>query len=268
MITVVPEGGLCNRMRVVASSWLLARAAGQRMRVLWYRTPDFNARFDALFAADGLPFEIVELEALRRHDRLLWRLREPVRRLLGQTVIGPKQTAPGAFDTQALALQLRRPRVYIRTNTRLIFEPGMYALFRPVAALAERIAGLSPRLAQSVGVHVRRTDNTTASAVSTLERFIALMQAERAADAKRPFFVATDSPAVMASLREIFGDGIWEHPKRAYARNDPLALADAVVDLYALGQCRKLIGSYWSSFTDTAAELRGIECLIAKGATA
>jgi len=253
-------------MRVVASTWLLARAAGQPMRVLWYRTPNFNARFDALFSRNGLPFDIVELDALRRLDRLLWRLREYARRVVGHAVIGPRQTVAGAFDAQALAARLRRPQVYIRTNTRLAVEPGMYGLFRPVAGLALRIEALRPRLAQSVGVHVRRSDNATASAESPLERFIALMQAELAADPALQFFVATDSPEAMAALRETFGERIWEHPKRAYARNDPDALADAVIDLYALGQCRKLIGSYWSSFTDTAAELRGIDCTIARAA--
>lgn len=264
MITVLPEGGLCNRMRVVASAWLLARAAGQPMRVLWCRTPDFNARFDALVDPKGLPFVVNEADAMSRSDRLLWRLREFTRWLAGQAVIGPRQTVAGQFDLQALAAQLRKPRAYVRTHTRLAVEPGMYGLFKPVAALTASIDALRPRLAHSQGVHVRRTDNTKASAESTLERFVGMMRAELAADSTLQFFVATDSPEVMAALRSSFGECIWEHPKRAYSRDDPVALADAVVDLYALAHCRKLIGSYWSSFTDTAAELRGIECTIAR----
>ena len=38
---------------------------------------------------------------------------------------------------------------------------------------------------------------------------------------------------------------------------------DALLDLYCLAACKKIIGSYFSSFTDTAASLGGIEKLIA-----
>lgn len=264
MITVLPEGGLCNRMRVVASSWLVAQAAAQPLRVLWYRTPDFNARFNALFETAALPFAVVEVDALRRRDRLMWRVRELARRAAGHTVIGPRQSVAGQFDAHQIVARLRGSQGYIRTNSRLMVQPDMYRMFRPTAELAARIDPLQTRLASSVGVHVRRTDNLQASAESTQDRFVALMQAEVAADAQAKFFVASDSPEVMSALRCAFGDRIWDYPKRALARDDPVALADAVVDLYALGQCRKLIGSYWSSFTDTAAELRGIECTIAR----
>jgi hypothetical protein len=36
------------------------------------------------------------------------------------------------------------------------------------------------------------------------------------------------------------------------------AARDAVVDLYCLAGCRKLLGSYYSTFTDTAAAIHGI----------
>jgi hypothetical protein len=38
---------------------------------------------------------------------------------------------------------------------------------------------------------------------------------------------------------------------------------DALLDLFCLAACKKIIGSYCSSFTDTAASLGGIEKLIA-----
>ncbi len=57
---------------------------------------------------------------------------------------------------------------------------------------------------------------------------------------------------------------MFEYAKPSVARDDPAAMEDAVVDLYALSRCRKIIGSYWSSFTDTAAELGSIERVLAK----
>ena len=40
-------------------------------------------------------------------------------------------------------------------------------------------------------------------------------------------------------------------------------MQDALLDLYCLAAAKKLIGSYWSSFTDIAADMKGIEKVIA-----
>lgn len=264
MITVQPQGGLCNRLRVVASSWLLAQAAGQPMRVLWHRAPDFNAAFDALFDGLDLPFEVSEYEAMNLPGKLLARARGPWARLRGAVLLGERETEPGVFDLQATAARLRGREAFVHTNSRLAFQPGMFNVFRPRGEAASRLQPLLERMRRSVGVHVRRTDNTRAAAVSTLARFIELMRAERAADPGTEFFVATDEPQVLAELRQHFGAAVWEYPKRAYARSEPTAIVDALVDLQALAHCRKLIGSHWSSFTDTAAEWRGIPLIIAR----
>lgn len=264
MITVQPQGGLCNRLRVVASSWLLAQASAKPMRVLWNRAPDFNARFDTLFETRGLPFTVVEGATMGLVTRALARARGPWARLSGAVLLGEADTAPGVFDLQATLPRLRGRDVFIHTNSRLAFQLGMFDVFVPAADVAARVAPLRERLSRSVGVHVRRTDNARAAAVSTLAKFFELMQAEHVATPELEFFVATDEPQVMDVLRQAFGPVVWEYAKRARDRNDPTALVDALVDLTALAQCRKLIGSHWSSFTDTAAEWRGIPMAIAR----
>ena len=266
MISVLPEGGLCNRLRVVASSLMLAQAAGQSLRVHWLQTPDFNARFDALFDTTGLPFELQEGRAMNRPAKALARSRAWLARLQGAVLLGPAQTEPGQFDIASAAARIGQRDVFIRTNSRLGHRRGMFDIFKPVGQAREALAPLQPRLAASVGVHISRTDNLTAAAESTLERFEALMRTELAARPDTQFFVATDEPAVLQQLQQTFGSRVWEYRKRAYARDDPTAIVDAVVDLYALAATRKLIGSYWSSFTDTAADIRGIECVIARAA--
>jgi hypothetical protein len=264
MITVMPEGGLCNRLRVVASSLMLAQAAGQGLRVQWLQTPDFNARFDALFEASSLPFELHEGRAMSRPAKALARSQQWLAALRGALVLGPAQTEPGQFDIATQATRIGTRDVFIRTNSRLGRRPGMFDLFKPTGPALEALSRLQPRLAASVGVHIRRTDNLTAAAESTLERFVDLMRAEQASQADTEFFVATDEPAVLRQLQQTFGNKVWEYPKRAYARNDPTAIVDAVVDLYALAATRRLIGSYWSSFTDTAADIHGIPLVIAR----
>jgi hypothetical protein len=79
---------------------------------------------------------------------------------------------------------------------------------------------------------------------------------------KRATFLATDSPDEEKRLREIFAYRIITHPKRSVDRQNPQAIKDALIDLFCLSKCKKIIGSYWSSFTETACELNNIERVI------
>jgi hypothetical protein len=47
--------------------------------------------------------------------------------------------------------------------------------------------------------------------------------------------------------------------KRCWIRNLQKGIQDAVVDMYCLAGCQKIIGSYFSSFSEVAAQINGIE---------
>jgi hypothetical protein len=76
------------------------------------------------------------------------------------------------------------------------------------------------------------------------------------------FFIATDSPEEETQLRYAFLERIIVYEKRALDRDAPLATQDALIDLYRLSRCRKLIDSYRTSFKDAAWQIRGVERLI------
>ena len=261
MITVVPHGGLCNRMRAVASAALLARQHGRPLRVRWYRTFDLNCAFGTLFDTRTLPFEVVEADATGMRatpTKLAWRLQPWLLPALGTAFTGRAQSARFLAQPDLLKPLLAAPRWVVHSHSKLADAPGLYAQWQPVAELAQVIAGHAPRLARAVGVHIRRSDNAKAIAHGPVQAFIAQMRQQAAQQPGCEFFVATDSPETYAQVQAEFGNAVFSHPKAALDRDDPRAIRDALVDLWALGHCRYLIGSYWSSFTDTAWELRGI----------
>ena len=49
-----------------------------------------------------------------------------------------------------------------------------------------------------------------------------------------------------------------------YAIRSYYAIKDALIDLYGLSRCRLILGSYWSSFSETAAAIGGSELLIVR----
>ena len=164
-------------------------------------------------------------------------------------------------DLRQLAVQ---GRLFIKTHSRFWHGKQDYQDFVPAAELANKIADQILPDQHTVAVHIRRTDNTDAIAHSPLTLFIEYMQQEQQQNPQTLFFVATDDPQVLNGLQNQFGQAVLFHPKTSYSRSDPAAIQDALVDLYCLARCRKLLGSYWSSFTDTAGELFHIPVVIVK----
>ena len=77
------------------------------------------------------------------------------------------------------------------------------------------------------------------------------------------FFLATDDQREEDLLRSRFPGKIISNQSRTIDRNSVAGMHDALLDLYCLAASDKIIGSYWSSFTDTAADMYGIEKIIA-----
>ena len=64
-LTLVPSGGLANRMRAVASAYSLCEATGSRLQVVWFRDWALNAAFNDIFEpVDPSLFDLREARIL------------------------------------------------------------------------------------------------------------------------------------------------------------------------------------------------------------
>jgi hypothetical protein len=256
MIFFEPVGGLCNRMRAMASALALATAIECDLWLLWRRDATLNCSFVELFEKPERIAHIVPLNglpAIRISDVLTSLFCD--RRWDEQDVL---QGLEDGFAFTAVG-QCRRPLV--RTSARF-FEPAWFAAFRPVVALQETIDRYVASFDATIGVHLRRTDNSLARRSSPTGLFAAAMERELELNPATRFFLATDEPAEEALFQQRFGDRLIVHPKRSRRRDDPQAIRDAVVDLYCLAACRRIYGSYWSSFSETAQQLGSAELKI------
>ena len=68
------------------------------------------------------------------------------------------------------------------------------------------------------------------------------------------FYLATDSESDKQLLRNKFGNRIITS-QQAAERNTTSGIQNAVVDLYALSKTHTIFGSYYSSFSEIAAQL-------------
>lgn len=259
MLIIQPSGGLCNRIRVINSAWELAKRRQEKLVVLWYLCPELNCSFTDLFRpVDEIC--IIDIHSLKDPRKILYQLRAGVR-LTNDDILAHRDEKSGLL-AESFVSSLPKT-VYLSTWEHFSGSHD-YHFYVPTETLQKRIDAICASFGErAVGVHIRRTDNAVSMGKSTTEQFIALMQKELEMHPETHFYLATDDKKEEALLRERFPDKIISNAERTLDRNSPEGIQDALLDLWCLASTSKIIGSYWSSFTDIAADMRGIPKLIA-----
>lgn len=263
LLTIAPVGGLCNRMRALNASLAIASEFGSRVELVWYLDRSLNCRFDELFAIPGDLAKIITIDMHGSLGVLAKKLLIARRSWLGRHLYDQDFIAAAMNSGRDLHRDFAGKDVFIETCS-AYYPCANFDRFTPVAALAEKISSYAELVADAVGIHLRRTDNHKSLQYSSVDQFVAKMQELLATGRCRRFFLATDSPADESYLKDIFGERLVTHEKTAYDRNVSAAIKDALVDLYCLAKCRVIIGSHWSSFSETAAKIGNRELLIIK----
>jgi hypothetical protein len=101
----------------------------------------------------------------------------------------------------------------------------------------------------AVGVHIRRGDHTKAKKFSPTASFISAMNGE---SPDTVFIVATDSNTDKKIITDKYNQRVW-FPATSLSRMTQKGMNDAVTDFIALSRCKKILGSYNSSFSELAA---------------
>lgn len=153
--------------------------------------------------------------------------------------------------------------VYMQGYTRLLNSMQIFDRFKPVERIGTKIENICSSFApHTVGVHIRRTDNTVSAEESPTARFIFEMKREIARNPDTMFFLATDSPAEERAMRNLFPDKVISYEKSRLNRGDPQAIKDALVDLCCLSRTRGILASFGSTFSRTAASMGRIPCRV------
>lgn len=261
LITIAPIGGLCNRMRAIASALSFGRRSGARVELLWYLDSSLNCDFKALFTQPEELSRVVVIDLTSLWGRWLRKVLVFSRSRGGRSLYDQGYIAKAKQSGVPLEQQLLGNKVFIETSSSF-FEPLNYSDFKPVKELEDLITMMSVQLDNAVGIHIRRSDNILSIKHSPTEKFEEIMLGMLASGYGERFFLSTDSAEVEEYMTDKFKDRLVLHPKRSCDRSVEDSIKDAVVDLYCLASCKKIVGSYWSSFSETAASIGGKELLV------
>jgi hypothetical protein len=266
-IVIKPYGGLANRMRSMDSALILAGILHIRPKVIWEMSFELNCSFRHLFKLPDT-FDLHEYYVngfIKRSNDIL------VRNLAKIGIYLPSGFDKYLFDKEiqdliALNYDFKNlltsdQSVFIRTVHQFYTNSDSFKIFRPVDELMDVINQYSKSFTpNTIGIHIRRTDNNLSIKYSPLEGFIDLMNMEISRYRDTLFYLATDSSDDETRLKNIFGDRIITHTK-ILERNTEKGIQDALIDLYCLSKTSKILGSYYSSFSEVAAQINKIQLI-------
>jgi len=253
----VTTGGLCNRMRSISSAISLAKDINKKLTVVWFKDFECNCSFFDLF-------EPIENVTILEHDA----------NNIFHSVYKHRTFFQIHFATlydRALTIEDIRELNSTRYNylemvnyssilacTGGVFHvfPPQFTNFKPILICQEKIESMVQEFNNNtIGVHIRRTDHKKAIEKSPTPLFVKAMQDELTKNPSTLFFLATDDPNEEDFIRLTFPGKILTFPKRSLSRNKAESIQDALVDLMCLARTKKIIGSYYSSFSKTAEQL-------------
>ena len=243
-------GGLCNRIQCIDACHVLARRLGARLTILWPGDGDsLKAAFSDLFAPPEPAIEVCHIRWRDVNEYL--RAFSPTREFFNESLRDLK-ICPTTWIPEGL---VPTDRLLFKTHLRFVHDQPGETLFVPrqdVQAVIDQHACLAQG---AVGVHVRRADKAISIQHSTNEAFFRLLDAIPDSDS---ILVSSDDPTAEAAFRDRYGARIHTYAKRSWKRDSAVGMQDAVVELHLLARTTRIIGSYGSSFSKTAAFLGDI----------
>lgn len=256
------NAGLCNRLLVAAGNLRLAKKLNRKF-VLWWPIngeDGVGCDFNELFKNDELHiFNETDLHWLldcwhtlkvyNNADFNKIQLDDQEQILLMRMYYWP------CFYNEAILASRAHCDAAIETR-------AILAGFRPIDEVVERVKKL--QLPSGIfGVHVRRQAPFISS---TNQKFFASLD-HRCRNIRRPFYLATDYQPVENEFKRRYRNLVITQPKRVWVernQNHPSTarctregMIEAMVDLYALAQCKYVVGTARSTFSQVAAMLAG-----------
>lgn len=264
-LTLVPIGGLANRLYAITSAIAFCEDHAIDLKVVWFKDWGMGADFHALFEFAGNHPHVEIVDATwkdyiydRPRKKNFW-LPYLYQKLAFDKRFYEKDIY-NEFSCQDLIIAFNRFDYVYLVNYSAFYEQKH---FQNVVVPNERINQYirerqkEIEFAHSVGVHIRRSDNVGFIQNSPLSLFIEKMDKELIINPNTLFYVASDSLDEKQALIDRYGHRVITD-MRETSRDNKQGIEDAVIDLYSLSMTSKIYGSAYSSFSSLAARIGNI----------
>lgn len=274
-VVINPVGGLANRMRALASGLSLAGELNCDYEIVWFRNWELNARIEDIFEVPP------EITARTIYPSVLrYNLLYSVPRKQNLYISGLSSRSSFGLTLRDSEVPLRELALNdkydeikslvkgtLNNGKNTLLQAGIpfypydaefyRNLFMPVKEIRKRVDRIMSRLGkESIGIHIRRSDNKESIRYSPDSLFIEEMNATIKLNPEVQFYLATDDEPTKIKFRELYGSKIIFSDSKA-DRATTAGIVDAATEMFALSQTSRIIGSFYSSFSEAAATLGG-----------
>ena len=267
-LIVKPIGGLANRMRVLDSAYCYAKIYHAKLTILWERNGILNANYTDCFVpikgaklieADYTGHSLSSRFKRKFFDAVTWlRLYTKAQKKVDDTYIDGILTDGVATENSTRFFdELAQSNQSVFLETCYEFYPNCSGFRVSIQNDIQKKAADSLESYRSlVGVHIRLTDNPNRHQ-SPVEKFIEKINQNIQQSPDNYFYLSTDSEEVVQQLKTLFKDKIITGVS-VRSRASKEGINAALMDMCCLSQCKLILGSYKSTFSERAALIGNI----------
>ena len=251
VLFVEPTCGLCNRLRVIKSAMNLANQYNYSLKIIWRVNNDLGARYNDLFERiDGV-------QVINVNDSILSKIKYRIKQKFCSISLMTKDILTCRYDLLDEFLANNKPKkIYIKTYEEFYLKNDVgYEWLRPVEKIIQRVDfNLSQVGVNGIGIHIRGKDNILSIQNSPIQVFEHTIENIMQNETVTKFFLATDEEIIKENFLKRFPDVIFTS-ESILNRCTIEGMMASTVDLFTLSKMRKIYGSYYSSFSETAAAI-------------
>lgn len=247
----------------MASAVWMAERLGGDVTVYWAVNRDCGAAFNELFQPVEMPFfNVLEPYFWQVHLAFSRKKNLFIPGLLRRFCFSSQLVGTAECLDEILPSKIQGQKPFVISGYSLSAHKNMTTLFKPTEALQARINALTERFSDTtIGIHIRRGDNRQSIEHNSPGDYIGFMERQLAKCPTTTFYIASDSIALKQELATRFPDSVILN-NAVLERHSVEGMKDAVVDLWCLAATNRIVGSYFSSYSDIAAELGSIPLTI------
>lgn len=272
-LTVIPTGGLGNRMLAVAAGYNLAKISNRELEIIWQKDAGLNAAFDDIFEFNKSWFELKEINKIK-YD-LIYELPRKKNFFLPKFIhlFDSRKWLYHYGDKAELMDDDYFENICISQNKNVVVmscypfykftNQQVRNLFTPSKAVANRVGEILKNNNLEVAIQIRRTDNKWSIENSPVKLFEEAVDKEIKGNPHGKIYLATDDQNIKNYFSKKYGDLIVYNPKKA-ERDSLSGIIDAVAEMEIMSKCRRIYGSYSSTYSVVASYLGDTDLIVVK----
>lgn len=265
---IVPDGGIGNRLRAIASGIYLAHATQSEPTIVWHKDLLCNAGLEDIIDVNRLPARITTptetvyrcvFEVARKRNLLIPALVAPLR--FSRRYYDETNLISLCDDCEKLQNEINQTNgdVLLFSGQEFFDFPRDFfrSIFHVTPAVAQRASEILQGRYPKFAIQIRRTDHRMAIENSPEALFIDRIKEY---DDSSSFFLATDDNMVKERFRTLFGERAIMNATEA-RRDTPEGIVDAMAEIRIMAQTERIFASLGSSFPEIASWMGNVELI-------